>query len=198
MSNNDIEIEIKIQLNKKQFFEIKERIEKIARFEKSTYQRDEYFTPFHRNFVTPKFPFEWLSIRKRGDKAFLNYKHFYPEDGEVKTHCDEFETEIKNPEQLRKIFLALDFKELVTVEKKREIYIYDDKFEIAFDIVKDLGYFIEIEALKDFGGIKMTRERLFEFAKNLGIDISKICKRGYPYLLMEKKGLLNNKINIKN
>ena len=186
----DREIEIKIRIDREKLNEVRRKLEKIARFEKSVRQRDEYFTPSHRNFVAPRFPYEWLSIRKRGDKAFLNYKHFYPESGEVKTHCDEFEVEIKNPEQLRKIFLALDFKKLVTVEKTREIYIYDERFEIALDVVKDLGYFIEIEALKDFGGVEATRRELFEFAKSLGIDTSKTDKRGYPYLLMERKGLI--------
>ena len=162
----------------------------IARFVKSTKQIDEYLTPIHRNFVEPKFPFEWLSIRRRGEKVILNYKHYYPENVEITTHCDEFESEVKNPEQLEKIFSTLDFKKLVTVEKEREIYVYNDEFEIALDKVKDLGLFIEIEAIKDFGSVEETREKLFEFAKNLGIDITKTDKRGYPYLLMKKKGLI--------
>ncbi|GEM_PF-3640113 len=49
---------------------------------------------------------------------------------------------------LEKIFSALDFKKLITVDKKREVYLYKNEFEIAFDEVKNLGYFIEIEAKK--------------------------------------------------
>jgi len=59
--------------------------------------------------------------------------------------------------------------------------------EISLDIVKKLGYFIEIEAIKEFGSIEKTREKLFEFAKDLEIDLSKIEKRGYPLLLIKKK-----------
>jgi|Deesub1362B_J571_1020462.scaffolds.fasta_scaffold05537_1 adenylate cyclase class 2 len=190
MANNDREIEIKIPLDKNTFSRAKEKLKGIAKFVKSLKQVDEYFTPMHRNFVEPKFPFEWLSIRRRGNKVFLNYKHYYPENVEIATHCDEFETEIKDPEQLEKIFSVLDFKKLVTVEKEREIYIYNDEFEIALDRVKDLGFFIEIEAIKDFGSIEKTREKLFEIANFLGIDISKTDKRGYPYLLMKKKGFV--------
>jgi adenylate cyclase class 2 len=190
MVNNNIEIEIKIPLDEDIFFKVKEKLQKIAKFVKKSKQIDEYFTPAHRDFVEPKFPFEWLSIRKRGNKIILNYKHYYPENVEVTTHCDEFETEIKDPEQLEKIFSVLDFKKLVTVEKERETYICNDEFEIVLDKVKDLGFFIEIEAIKDFGSIENTREKLFEFAKNLGIDVSKTDKRGYPYLLMKKKGLI--------
>ena len=190
MSNNNIEIEIKIPLDKDTFFQVKEKLKKISKFVKNSHQIDEYFTPAHRNFVEPEFPFEWLSIRKRDDKVILNYKHYYPENVEVTTHCDEFETEIKNLDQLEKIFSVLNFKKLVTVEKEREVYIYNDEFEVALDIVKELGHFIEIEAMKDFGSVEATREKLFEFAKDLGIDISKTDKRGYPFLLMKKKGLL--------
>lgn len=189
MSNKDKEIEIKIPLDEDTFFKLKEKIKEISKFEKITNQIDEYFTPTHRNFIEPEFPFEWLSIRKRGDKIILNYKHFYPENVETFTHCDEFETEIKNPEQLNKIFSILNLKKLITVEKEREIYA-NDEFEIALDKVKELGYFIEIEAIKDLGTVEKTREKLFEFAKNLKIDISKTDKRGYPFLLMEKKGLI--------
>ncbi|HDD45991.1 MAG TPA: class IV adenylate cyclase, partial [Candidatus Aenigmarchaeota archaeon] len=187
---NNIEIEIKIPLNENTFSRVRSKIKRIAKFVKKTKQIDEYFTPAHRNFIRPKFPFEWLSIRRRGDKVILNYKHYYPENVEVTTHCDEFETEVKSHEALAKIFSALNFKKLVTVVKEREVYLYNDEFEIALDRVKELGYFIEIEAIKDFGGIKSAREKLFEFAKSLGIDISKTDKRGYPYLLMKKKGLI--------
>ncbi|MCK4429530.1 MAG: class IV adenylate cyclase [Candidatus Aenigmarchaeota archaeon] len=192
MANNDIEIEIKFPLDEINFYRVKKKLNEIANFVKKTRQIDEYFTPFHRNFVEPKFPFEWLSIRRRGDKAILNYKHWHPENVEVSTHCDEFETEIKNPDKLEKIFSSINLKKLVAVEKERETYTYNDEFEIALDMVKDLGYFIEVEAIKDFGSVETTREKLFEFAKKLGIDISKTDKRGYPFLLMEKKGLIKS------
>lgn len=190
MANDDIEIEIKFPLSEDTFARVKEKLQNIAKSVKSIKQVDKYFTPLHRNFVKPKFPFEWLSIRRRGNKVILNYKHFYPENAEETTHCDEFETEVEKPEQLEKIFSSLDLEKLVTVEKEREKYIYNNEFEIALDKVKELGNFIEIEAIKNFGDIEATRKRLFEFAKKLEIDISKIDKRGYPFLLMKKKGLI--------
>jgi len=190
MANKDVEVEIRFLLEKEKFLKIKEKLEKIAKFEKKSHQMDEYFTPPHRNFAEPKFPFEWLSIRKRGEKSVLNYKHWYPENARLTTHCDEFEAEIKNPEQMEKIFSALEFKKLVVNEKERESYIYNDEFEIVLDNVKELGFFIEIEAIKDFGSIEKAREKLFEFAKNLGIDTSNPDERGYAFLLMKKTGLI--------
>lgn len=190
MVKDDVEIEIKIPLSKSAFLKTKIKLKKIAKFSKRSHQIDEYFTPVHRNFVAPRYPFEWLSIRRRGDKVVLNYKHFYPENTKIFTHCDEFETEIAREDKLQKIFSALNFKILVTVDKIRETYISNDSFEIALDKVRGLGDFIEIEAKKNFGSIGVTREKLFEFAKNLGIDITKTDLRGYPFLLMEKRGLI--------
>ena len=82
-----------------------------------------------------------------------------------------------SPAFLEKIFTAIE------ADPKAEI-------EIDLDYIHELGYFIEIEALVDFGGIEETRKKIFEFAKELGIDTSNKVNRGYPYLLMKKRGLL--------
>jgi predicted adenylyl cyclase CyaB len=189
MSKNRQEIEVKFKLDKESFFEIKQKISKIAKFVKNVNQKDEYISPPHRNFLAPKYPYEWLRIGERGSKTILNYKHFYPEDAEEKTHCDELEFEA-DPERLRQMFSALNFKSNVVVEKTREIYNHNDEFEIGFDIVKELGYFIEIEAMKHAETVEKTRQKLVEFAKSLGIDIETSDKRGYPYMMMKLKGLI--------
>ena len=188
MAHDNIEIEIKIHLDEASFLRIKDKLTKIALFDKVSRQVDEYFTPANRNFLEPEFPFEWMSIRNRSGKSILNYKHWYPENAEVTTHCDEIETEVDGI-QLKKIFSALNFKHLITVEKQREIYMFQDEFEIGLDTVKDLGFFIEIESIKDFGSVEKTRKKIFEFAEILGIDHSREL-RGYPFLLMKKKGLI--------
>jgi len=187
MAQYDREIELKFSLEDHEFLRIKEKLKQIAEFGKLTEQKDEYFTPAHRNFMEPRFPFEFLSIRQRGEKTILNYKYFYPENSEVTTHCDEFETLTEDPEKIRKIFLAIGMKPLVIVKKNRETYIHDD-FEIALDTVEELGHFIEIEAMKH-ENVEQTRKKLFDFAKSLGI-ISETEKRGYPYMLMKKKGMI--------
>jgi len=190
MAHNDTEIEIKIKISKAKFLETKKKLNKIAKFLKITTQEDTYFTPPHRNFLGVKYPFEWLSIRKRGKKNILSYKHYHPENVKDTTYCDELETEIAKIEQIEKIFKAIDFKKLVTVDKTRELYQFKNQFEIALDEVKELGYFIEIETIKDFGSVENARKELFDFAKFLEIDVSHPDFRGYPYLLMEKKGLI--------
>lgn len=189
MADADIEIEIKVPLDKDEFLSIQEKLKKVAEFLKQEQQVDDYFTPVHRNFLKPEFPFEWLRLRKCDCSSSVTYKRYYPEHEEVHTHCDEFETEVSDVEKLRKIFDSIDVKKLVTVDKARVAFIYGD-FEIVLDDVKELGYFVEIEALKDFGGVEATRQKIFDVAREFGIDVSKCDLRGYPNLLMRKKGLL--------
>ncbi len=188
MASNDIEVEIKLISSEDEFSKVKENLKKTAKFLNKTTHKDEYFIPSHRNFLEPKFPFEWLSIRTRGGKAILNYKNWKPNNAEIHTHCDEFQTEVGTPEKLEKIFSMLGIKKMITVDKTRESWLYNNEFEIALDTVKDLGHFIEIEAIKDFGSVDETREKLMEFATRLGADTSKIDNKGYPLSLIEKLG----------
>ncbi len=187
----DTEIEIKIKIDEDTFSRVKEKLRKTAEFKKKSQQVDDYYMPKHRNFLEPKIPYEWLRIGIRGGKTILNYKHYYiNKEAGTGTHCDEIEIEIQDVEQLRKLFAALNFRKLVTVDKEREIYMYGDGFEIALDRVRDLGCYVEIEAKKDLGSVEETRKKLFELAGNLGVDASNLDKLGYPYALMQKKGLI--------
>jgi adenylate cyclase class 2 len=190
MAHGNTEVEIKIPVDEETFARTREMLVKIAKPMGTSKHSDTYFTPSHRNFVGLRFPSEWMSIRTRDDKAFLTYKHWHPHNSENQTHCDEYETVLSNPEQLERIFSVLNFRKLVTVEKTRELFVYNNELEIALDVVKDLGRFIEIEALKDFGGVEETRKRLIDFSARIGIPNPKMDKRGYPYELMKKKGLI--------
>ena len=186
----NIEIEIKIEVQQGTFESFRSFLKEHARFIKDSFQSDEYFTPIHRNFLNPYYPFEWLSIRERNNKVILNYKHWYPENQEKSTHCDEYEVELSSYDNISRIFEALNIKSLCKVIKKREIFNYNDEFEVSLDIVEELGWFIEIEVKKDFGSIEVANQKLLEFATQMGLDTTKRNFRGYPYLLLEKKGML--------
>lgn len=190
MAHNDIEIEKKFQLSEASFNRIKEKLSHLAEFRKSSQQVDEFFTPKHRNFLEYDYPYEWLRIDQRDTKTILNYTHWHPENRTPFTHCDEFETEIADPVRLRKIFSAIDIKPLVAVDKQREVFIFNDELEVVLDNVKGLGFFMEIETLKDFGSVSEGTNAIFDFAKQLGLDVGKTVERGYPYLLMDKLGML--------
>lgn len=62
-----------------------------------------------------------------------------------------------------------------------------DKYEVALDYVKDLGYFIEIEVKKYDKEPMQEYDALLRVAKNLNLNLDNIDKRGYPYHLIEDK-----------
>ena len=122
----------------------------------------------------------------------INYKHWYPEGVKNTTHCDEYETFVGDDETLSKIFGALKFEKFITVEKERKVYVYKNKIEIAFDKVKGLGYFLEVESLKDVGGVEKTHAMLVDYMHSLGIKNTNTVPGGYASELMRKKRLLKN------
>lgn len=190
MASDSIEIEIRVPVSESDFTALRNRLLQTPGLSKSVSQSDDYFSAPNRDFLAPAFPFEWLSVRKRGNRVVLNYKHFFPENVPTTTHCEEVETDVGSREALLRMLASLGFQKLVTVEKERETFDANGEFEIALDRVSELGFFVEVEALKDFGGVELTRKKVHAFASSLGLDVHSADQRGYPFLLMKKKGLL--------
>lgn len=190
MAKDNVEVEVKVRLTKSQFQKIRQQIKKTSKFIKTSHHIDTYYSPIHPNFLKPKHPYKWLSIRQRDKKVLLNFKHWYPEGAKHTTHCDEYETHFENKDQLGMILNALNINKLVTIDKKREVYIYENKIELAFDEVKTLGYFMEAESLNNTGGIEKTYKYLEDFVKSLGVKKVVTIPGGYAAELMRKKGLM--------
>ena len=146
MAKKDIEVEIKIPLTKELFDKVRIRLKKRASFVGSSSEIDIYFNPPHKNFLKPKHPYEYLRLRVKNDRGVITYKHVYFDDKGRKTHSDEYEAKVESPKQLEKILSVLGFKNFLVIEKQREKYLHKDQLEIVLDRVRDLGYFIEIEA----------------------------------------------------
>ncbi len=181
-NTNDVEIEIKIKLSNEEYQNLKENLKIIAKYDKKTVQKDEYFTPEYRDFTKEQYPFEWLSVRERGGKNILNYKHYYPEGAEKHEWCDEYEVNLDNSEKIKKIFKRINIKSFATINKIRYTYIYKDKYEIALDEVKDLGYFVEIEVKKLEWDYKTERKEIYRIAEEeLNLNLNNIDLRGYPF-----------------
>lgn len=65
--------------------------------------------------------------------------------------------------------------------------LYLNKYEIALDKVENLGYFVEIEVKHYTKEIGEEYDNLIKLAKDLGLNLNAIDKRGYPYYLIEMK-----------
>jgi len=182
----NIEVEIKVKVNNLQ--EIKEKVSKAGKLIKAIKQIDDYYIPCHRDFFARKpHQNEWLRIRTNPDKTVWEYTRAVnqKEDGS-NDYAEEYEIEILDKEELKKILGFLDFKKVVIVEKYREYWMCGD-IEVALDDVKGLGTFVEAEAKGDFKNKKEAKKACIDFLENLGIkDVEKNqIKIGYPQLFLE-------------
>lgn len=185
MAHNNREIEVKFPLKNQQKVVsfLNSHAKKIVT---NDFQRDSYFTPPHRHFLSVEYPYEWLRLRESVKGIFLNYKHFYPENKKINDYCDEFETKVDTL-IIKKIFESLNFKELVVVEKNRNSWMFKD-VEISIDDIKKLGQFIELEIMTHFDDPKQAKEYLYTLLKAINAEVGEEDYRGYPFLLLEKEG----------
>lgn len=151
-------------------------------------QIDTYYTPYHKNFLEFKIVSEWFRVRETSNKCSINFKQFLPIGAEIQDQCNEYETKISDAIALKKILTALDFKELIKVDKTRNSWLFDD-VEISIDFIEDLGYFIEIEARNkvEESEILKMHEHFKEVLRILNANVGERNRRGYPYMLIEKK-----------
>lgn len=181
MDNVEIEIQVNIENNKP----LIDFLKKNADFKKETHQIDEYFSPAHRNFISVRPVKEWLRLRDSDGKYSINYKNWYFDEDGKSRHCDEYETEIGDLNQLKKTLDVLNFKSIVKVDKIRKVWTYKD-YEIAVDSVRGLGNFVEIEYIGKDEKVnpKKITEEMINFLKSLGCGKIKRNYVGYPFLLL--------------
>jgi adenylate cyclase class 2 len=190
MNKNNIEVELRYRVkNKKNILNwLNENAKKLYEY----HQVDEYFTPKHKNYFDEKIPREYLRIRDSDGKFSIAYKYWYSTEKGEGTHCDEYETDVEDGVQIKRIFKALDFKTLVVVDKYRVVYEYKD-FEISVDDEKVVGVVCEIEIKKNYKDTDEAQGKIREFAKKLGLsesDRTEDVKLGYAFLIATKKGII--------
>lgn len=177
----DIEIEIQAKIEKSDG--LKKFLEKESKFVSENRQIDEYFTPAHRNFLEAKPIEEWFRLRDEGGHFTMNYKKWHYENG-IGQYADEYEIEISDKETAQKICSALDLRPLVTVDKTRKKYFFEN-YEIALDKVVGLGDFVEIE-YKGQEAVDPKKEvgLMVEFLKRFDCGAIDLNNGGYPMLLL--------------
>ncbi|MEO6329945.1 MAG: class IV adenylate cyclase [Ginsengibacter sp.] len=91
------------------------------------------------------------------------------------------------PEQSLKDILGKLFGIKVIVNKKRRIYFIDN-VKFHFDIVRELGTFMEVEAIDESGGIGVQKlqEQCDKYFSFFGLDHSDYINASYSDLLLEK------------
>ncbi len=189
MSNkNNIEIEIKFQLKKSDEDKFLSYIKKHGKKISESQQIDYYLDHKDRSFIFMagqiKDAQDYLRVRVSANNKEICFKHWVrsSKNGQY-THCQEYETEVKDPDVALKIFQSLGYKPLITIDKKRDVYLVDI-FEISVDKVKGCGSFFEIEIKDERLSAKNGLEKIYEFLRNIGISEIIKFSRGYVSILL--------------
>lgn len=183
------EIEIKIEISSLEYKKNIVEFYQNGYFLGEKLQVDMYYSPAEDNFYDRGD--RCLRIRTENNLSILSYKHIHNENLDTQ-YIEEYETQIGDLEMMKCILKALHFKCEIIVEKHRVEFIYRDIYHVAFDEVKDLGYFLEIENRNEKAKISERNQELKALVYQLGLDINKRNQEGYSNMLYrkskEKKG----------
>ena len=174
-----IEVEIRARASHN---EIAKRLENLhADKIKESHEHDEYFKfgrDEERRLV--------IRIREKAGRSILTFKGSskLPDD----VAWQEWETPAESPVALKRLLLSNGLVPVVTIDKYRKTYRYED-FEINLDIIAALGEFIEVELQAE--DATLAKERIERFlTEKLGIASADFVKRGYVPLMIELQSKL--------
>ena len=71
----------------------------------------------------------------------------------------------------------------------RNSFIYQ-QIEVSLDEVVELGDFVELEMKWQFNSPEEAREKLYALSEELELEKNWQDQKGYPRVLMEKKGII--------
>ena len=126
---------------------------------------------------------DYLRIRftDKGDSVCLKHWHRDPITTKT-THCDEFETPVKDGKTLLELYKAIGFTDNVILDKTRTTYNSTD-FEIVIDEVKGIGQFMEVELKKKVANANIGLKNINDFLRQLGLKKYIKMERGYVSML---------------
>lgn len=128
---------------------------------------------------------ECLRVRTKDNKNYITYKVDKFDNG-TWLYSDEYETEVDNILMVTEILKRLGFKELLTIHNSKRTY-KTDCYEIVFEIVKDLGYFLEVEyCTNEDVDVSLIKKEIQEFIDSLGIKVSSELNMGKPEMMIKK------------
>jgi predicted adenylyl cyclase CyaB len=157
------QIGVKIRVDS--FKKIRENLIAIGELIKSTKHVQEVFAPPKNNFFEPNEQLECLAQTEK-QPLFHNEKVVC---GQEQGYAEQYDTEIFNPDETKRMLSFLDFKKIRIIEKNREKWECGD-FCVYLDEVKDLGKFVEIKVKNEFKNSKLTEQKCFQHLNKLGIE----------------------------
>ena len=135
-----LELEMKAKIDKYTRGRIDQILRK-AEFLEEKVEEDTYFSSPIRDFKETD---EALRVRYSGENAILTYKG--PKLDKLSKSREEFEAFVSG--DIEEILQKLGYKKILTVRKKRKLYLYKE-FTVSIDNVEGLGEYIEVELKSD-------------------------------------------------
>lgn len=173
-----INFEIKARCSKERQDKLREYIlESATKFLGKDYQIDTYFNVLQGR----------LKIRKGNIENYLIY--YERENKKDSKQSNVLLVNLEKNKNLEQI-IRKTHEVLIEVNKEREIYFIDNvKFHL--DHVKELGRFIEIEAISENNSLPLEKikEQCNYYKHLFGIDDSDLIKNSYSDMLLEKNAL---------
>ncbi len=182
------EIEVKFRIPKAKLVGIRKWLgkhgKKIGSYHHIEYYLDNPEKSF--TFVSPEGfvdASDYLRVRMTSKGESVCFKHWhYDEESKSHTHCDEYETEVKDGKALLELLKAIGFTNSIVVDKKRESFATKE-FEVVIDEVKGLGSFVEVELKKRVSDPKFGLALIYQFIRSLGLTRIEVMSRGYVSML---------------
>lgn len=153
-------------------------------------QVDTYYNAPHRDFLAPKVISEWLRIREEERGASINFKLWHPADQIIKTHADEYESGVSDPDAVRHILESLGFTEMVTVDKTREEFVFASDgppVVVAIDTIEGFGSFVEFEYHGEASTPQQASAALDLFLTELEVELGERVNKGYPHMMLGRE-----------
>src|SRR3989344_153967 len=148
-------------------------------FESAKKEKDLYFK--HQSDKDRKLV---LRIRKTKTGDILTFK---AKSKGADTAWPDVDMPLTHAKALEAILRGSDYEEVVTITKDRTTFRCGT-FEINVDHIKELGWFVEIEARGKQSERKKLEKQLSDFLAELGINKADIIRQGYvPLALAAKK-----------
>ena len=117
-----------------------------------------------------------LRLRTAGKRATLTFKGKPQKSRSFKVR-EEFETQIRNPRELRKILKALGLRETFSYRKHRTV-LRKSRLTVCIDETP-VGDFVELEG---------ERHEITRFARSLGFGRADFITRSYVEMIGEREG----------
>ena len=157
------EIELKIRVTDDEYLRILNDVKANSSFIEKIKQTDEYFIMNKEN--------SWLRIRESKNNITLSLKRKSKDNNYLK---DSVSIDIK--QSMLEILNFLGYKSLGIINKERIIYKYLNDFIISFDIVTDLGNFIEFKSINTENN---SYEKIISVCKYFSVNLENIEPKKY-------------------